>query len=83
MNPTEFKMQPIIHLEGKAGLLPRQYPAYAHYYYSRIFYFSKNISFNTYSICLSLYILFLLEQYTHTIYNLLKNNSSKTNQMIY
>jgi hypothetical protein len=27
MSPTELKMQPTIHLEGKAGYLPRPYPA--------------------------------------------------------
>jgi hypothetical protein len=27
LTPTELKMQPTIHLEGKAGCLPRPYPA--------------------------------------------------------
>jgi hypothetical protein len=27
MNPTELKMQPTIHLEGKTGYLPRSYRA--------------------------------------------------------
>jgi hypothetical protein len=27
MSPMELKMQPTIHLEGKAGYLPRPYPA--------------------------------------------------------
>jgi hypothetical protein len=27
MSPTELKMQPTIHLEGKTGNLPRPYPA--------------------------------------------------------
>jgi hypothetical protein len=26
LTPTELKMQPTIHLEGKAGYLPRPYP---------------------------------------------------------
>jgi hypothetical protein len=26
MSPTQLKMQPIIHLEGKTGYLPRPYP---------------------------------------------------------